>query len=117
MLAPPIFPMAEQHAASITSIGLAMFYMPVLPVSPYISLLGLVLSYFANKWIVLRRAAAPPNLNGMVTSSLNFLLRLLPLVQLILMKELYFRVSVTVLLITNSHNDLTVNIDDILLLL
>eukprot|EP00889_Picochlorum_renovo_P000902 jgi/Picre1/27932/NNA_000894.t1 len=70
MMAPPIFPMAEQHAASVASIGLAMFYMPVLPISP---------------------AAAPPNLNGMVTSSLNFLLRLLPLVQLILMKYLYFK--------------------------
>jgi len=90
MLAPPIFPMAEQHAASVTSIGLAMFYMPVLPISPFISMLGLILSYFTNKWIALRRAAAPPNLNGMVTSSLNFLLRLLPLVQLILMKYLYF---------------------------
>lgn len=82
--------MAEQHAASVTSIGLAMFYMPVLPISPYISLCGLILSYLTNKWIALRRAAAPPNLNGMVTSSLNFLLRLLPLVQLILMKYLYF---------------------------
>lgn len=90
MLAPPIFPMAEQHAASVTSIGLAMFYMPVLPISPFISLVGLILSYFTNKWIALRRAAAPPNINGMVTSSLNFLLRLLPLVQLILMKYLYF---------------------------
>ena len=90
MLAPPIFPMAEQHAASVTSIGLAMFYMPVLPISPFISMAGLILSYFTNKWIALRRAAAPPNLNGMVTSSLNFLLRLLPLVQLILMKYLYF---------------------------
>lgn len=90
LLAPPFFPMAEQHAASVTSIGLAMFYMPVLPISPYISLIGLVLSYLTNKWIALRRAAAPPNLNGMVTSSLNFLLRLLPLVQLILMKYLYF---------------------------
>lgn len=82
--------MAEQHAASVTSIGLAMFYMPVLPISPYISLIGLILSYLTNKWIALRRAAAPPNLNGMVTSSLNFLLRLLPLVQLILIKYLYF---------------------------
>ncbi|KAI8112216.1 hypothetical protein M9434_003540 [Picochlorum sp. BPE23] len=91
MMAPPIFPMAEQHAASVASIGLAMFYMPVLPISPYISLVGLILSYFSNKWIALRRAAAPPNLNGMVTSSLNFLLRLLPLVQLILMKYLYFK--------------------------
>jgi hypothetical protein len=78
MLAPPIFPMAEQHAASVTSIGLAMFYMPVLPISPFISMLGLILSYSTNKWIALRRAAAPPNLNAMVTSSLNFLLRLLP---------------------------------------
>lgn len=90
-LAPPLFPLAEQHAASITTLGLAMFYMPVLPISPMIAVLGLSFSYCANKWIALRRAAAPPNLSGMVTSSVNWMLRLLPLIQLILMKELYFR--------------------------
>lgn len=90
-LAPPLFPLAEQHAASITTLGLAMFYMPVLPISPMIAVFGLSFSYCANKWIALRRAAAPPNLSGMVTSSVNWMLRLLPLIQLILMKELYFR--------------------------
>ena len=93
LLAPPLFPLAEQHAASVTTLGLAMWYMPVLPISPLIALMGLSVSYCANKYIALRRAAAPPNLSGMVTSSLNWLLRLLPLIQLVLMKELYFSVS------------------------
>lgn len=93
LVAPPLFPMAEQHAAAVTTLGLAMFYMPVLPISPMIALVGLTISYCLNKWIALRRAAAPPNLSGMVTSPLNWLLRLLPLVQLILMKELYFYVG------------------------
>lgn len=93
LLAPPDFPLAEQHAASVTALGLAMWYMPVLPISPMIALVGLSINYCVNKWIALRRARAPPNLSGMVTSSMNWLLRLLPLVQLILMKELYFRVS------------------------
>lgn len=91
LYAPPLFPLAEQHAGALTTLGLAMFYMPVLPISPVIAFFGLLLSFSVNKGIALRRAAAPPNLSGMVTSSLNWLLRLLPLLQLILMKELYFR--------------------------
>ena len=91
LLAPPPFPMAEQHASAVTTIGLAMLYMPVLPISPIISLVGLTISYCANKWIALRRAAAPPHFSGMVTAPLNWLLRLLPLLQLVLMKQLYFK--------------------------
>lgn len=93
LLAPPMFPLAEQHAASVTTLGLAMWFMPVLPISPLIAVTGLGFSYCANKYIALRRAAAPPNLSGMVTSILNWLLRLLPLIQLILMKYLYYSVS------------------------
>jgi hypothetical protein len=91
LLAPPPFPMAEQYAASVTTLGLALWYMPVLPMSPMIALVGLSVNYCSNKWVALRRAAAPPNLSGMVTAPLNWLLRLLPLIQMILMKQLYFR--------------------------
>lgn len=91
LLAPPLFPMAEQYAASVTTLGLALWYMPVLPMSPMIALVGLSVSYCSNKWVAVRRAAAPPNLSGMVTAPLNWLLRLLPLVQMILMKQLYFK--------------------------
>jgi hypothetical protein len=91
LLAPPLFPMAEQYAASVTTLGLALWYMPVLPMSPMIALVGLSISYCSNKWVAVRRAAAPPNLSGMVTAPLNWLLRLLPLVQMILMKQLYFK--------------------------
>jgi len=104
LLAPPMFPMAEQHAASVTTLGLAMFYMPVLPISPMISLVGLSISYCVNRWIALRRAAAPPNLSGMVTSSLNWLLRLLPLIQLILMRWLYFTVRFLYFTAFNVHD-------------
>lgn len=93
LLAPPPFPLAEQHASAVTTVGLALWYMPVLPISPLIALVGLSVSYCANKYCALRRAAAPPNLSGMVTTPVNWLLRLLPLVQLVLMKELYYRVS------------------------
>jgi hypothetical protein len=91
LLAPPLFPMAEQYAASVTTLGLALWYMPVLPMSPMIALVGLSVSYCSNKWVALRRAAAPPNFSGMVTAPLNWMLRLLPLVQMILMKHLYFK--------------------------
>ncbi len=55
---------------------------------------GLFLAYWADKWVAVRRAAHPGNLDGQVTSgAVDQLVRLLPLVQLVLMKELYFKVG------------------------
>lgn len=90
LLAPPAFPLAEAHAGSVTTLGLALFYAPILPLSPFIALAALLLAQASHKWVALRRAAAPANLSGLVTAPLNWLLRLLPLVQLVLMRQLYF---------------------------
>jgi hypothetical protein len=90
LLAPPAFPLAEAHAGSVTTLGLALFYAPILPLSPFIALAALLIASASHKWVALRRAAAPANLSGLVTAPLNWLLRLLPLVQLVLMRQLYF---------------------------
>jgi hypothetical protein len=93
LLAPPDFPLAEQHAAAVTTLGLALWYSPALPISPMIAAVGLAWAYSASKYVALRRAASPGNVSGRVASCLNGLLRLLPLMQLLLMRELYFKVG------------------------
>lgn len=54
LLSPPEFMLAEQYASAVTTLGVAMCWMPVLPVSPYIAALGLLLGYWADKVVALR---------------------------------------------------------------
>ena len=40
LLEPPPFLLAEQYASALTTLGVAVCWMPVLPISPYIAALG-----------------------------------------------------------------------------
>lgn len=40
LLAPPPFLLAEQYASAVTTLGVALCWMPVLPISPFIAALG-----------------------------------------------------------------------------
>ncbi|GAB4814122.1 hypothetical protein N2152v2_001168 [Parachlorella kessleri] len=92
LMSPPDFPLAEQYASAVATLGMGLWYMPVLPISPMIAVLGLFLAYWTDKWVALRRAAHPGNLSGQVTSAaVDPLVRLLPFVQLVLMRFLYFK--------------------------
>ena len=55
---------------------------------------GLFLAYWADKWVALRRAASPGNLGGSALAGVvGPWLRALPLVQLVLIRFLYFKVT------------------------
>ena len=54
LLAPPEFLLAEQYASAVTTLGVALWWMPVLPVSPFLAALALLLSYWADKVVALR---------------------------------------------------------------
>ena len=58
LLAPPTFPLAEAHAGSVTTLGLALFYAPILPLSPYIALVALLLWVVFPAWRAADEAAA-----------------------------------------------------------
>eukprot|EP00887_Chlorella_sp_A99_P002393 scaffold10.g2393.t1 len=90
LMQPPEFPLAEAHASAITTLGMGLFYAPMLPMSPMLASIGLALQYAADKHAALRRATAPGNLSGRVAAPATHVLRLLPLVQLLLMRFLYF---------------------------
>ena len=91
LLKPPSFFLAERYAANVKTLGLAICYMPALPLSPFIALLGLTFSYITDKIVALRRAQRPNQLNGEVIILINRLLRLLPLAQMVLMFQFYFQ--------------------------
>ena len=94
LLAPPPFQLAEQFACGLTSLGLAVWWLPVLPLSPMIAAAGLFLQFLADKWVALRRARSPGDICGRgVAVVINRLLLLLPLVQLLLCRYLYFKVG------------------------
>lgn len=54
---------------------------------------GLCISYWGGKHVALRRAQKPSALGNDVTAAINLLVRVLPLVQMILMRHLYFQVK------------------------
>ena len=54
LLQPPEFLLAEQYASAVTTLGLALCWMPVLPISPLIAALALFLGYWAEKVVALR---------------------------------------------------------------
>ena len=56
LLEPPPFLLAEQYAAALTTLGIAMCWIPVLPISPFIAVVGLLLAYWADKFVALRCA-------------------------------------------------------------
>lgn len=92
LLAPPDFPLAEEAAGAIKTLGMAMFWAPVLPPSLFLAAIGLFLAYWADKWVALRRAASPGNLGGSALAGVvGPWLRALPLVQLVLIRFLYFK--------------------------
>ena len=40
LLQPPDFPLAEQYASALTTLGVALCWMPVLPISPFLAAAG-----------------------------------------------------------------------------
>lgn len=90
LVMPHHFYLSERYAAAVKTLGLALFYMPALPISPFIGALALLISYMTDKYLALRHTQKPHNLAHKVTVAINRVILLLPLVQMILMWRLYF---------------------------
>lgn len=63
LMEPAPFLLAERYASNFRTISLAFGYMPILPVSAYIALIGIILSYYSDKYIALRCTQKPPCLS------------------------------------------------------
>lgn len=91
LVMPRHFFLSVRYAAAVKTMGLALFYLPVLPISPLIAALGLLISYFTDKYVALRLAQKPHNLASVVTVAINNVILVLPLVQMLLIWRLYFQ--------------------------
>ena len=65
----------------ILTVGLSLFYAPILPLSPVIGLVGLLIHYAADQYIALRHSLKPPAFEISALENPRLILRLIPLIQ------------------------------------
>lgn len=87
---PPEFRMNLRMGQAITTVGLAILYAPILPISALIGLLGILVQYAVDQYMALRHSSRPRAFQVEAFSGANYLLRLLPLIQLLLVLFFYF---------------------------
>ena len=80
-LDPTPFNVAERLAQGMLTVGLAVLYAPILPVSPVIGLIGLLIQYAADQYIALRHSLKPRAFQVLALDNPRLILRLLPLTQ------------------------------------
>ena len=90
MLVPSEFRLALRYSAAIRTLGLGIVFAPILPVSPVIAAVGLMISYCCDRVMALRIARKPEELNSKATATFHTLLLLLPLLQILACRFVYF---------------------------
>lgn len=90
---PPEFRMNLRMGQAITTVGLAILYAPILPISTFIGLLGILVQYAVDQYMALRHSSRPRAFQVEAFYGANYLLRLLPLIQLFLILVFYFGTS------------------------
>jgi F0F1-type ATP synthase assembly protein I len=87
---PPEFRMNLRMGQAITTVGLAILYVPILPISAFIGFVGMVIQYAVDQYLALRHSSRPRAFQVEAFYGANYLLRLLPLIQLFLILAFYF---------------------------
>lgn len=87
---PPEFRMNLRMGQAITTVGLAVLYAPMLPISPFIGFVGILIQYTVDQYMALRHSSRPRAFQVEAFYGANYLLRLLPLIQLFLIFVFYF---------------------------
>lgn len=87
---PTEFILAEKYAATLKTVSLAVIYGPVLPISYFIALCGLCITYCSDKYIALRRARKPVRMKTQGTLYVVMGMRVLAFTQLMISYDLWF---------------------------
>ena len=90
LVRPPDFALARRYTDALRTLGLMVFFSPVLPASPFIALAGLLFSYATDKYVALRVARLPNELSARATATLNTVVKLLPLGQILMVRFAFF---------------------------
>ncbi|CAG9465610.1 unnamed protein product [Pedinophyceae sp. YPF-701] len=90
LMTPPDFLLAERYAAQVKTLALGILWAPALPIAPVICLAGLLYSYAIDRYIALRMCKQPAQLGDDVQIGMNYVLKLIPLVQIITVHQVWF---------------------------
>jgi hypothetical protein len=80
-LDPQPFWLSLRLAQAVLNLGLAILYAPILPISPLIGVVAMVLHYAADQYMALRHSLKPRAFDVQALHLANVILRLLPLAQ------------------------------------
>lgn len=88
---PRIFDIPLRFSNAIKTVALGVLWAPALPVSPLLSLAGLLISYWADQFLALHRCRKPQSFDVEALNVVNTsVLDALPLVQMLIIYFVYF---------------------------
>ena len=90
LVRPPDFALARRYTDALRTLGFMVFFSPILPPSPFIAFAGLLFSYATDKYVALRVARLPNELSARATATLNTVVKLLPLGQILMVRFAFF---------------------------
>lgn len=88
---PPLFNLPLRFASAVRTVALGVLYAPVLPISPAISVFGLVVSYVADQYLALHVSRKPRAFDVDTLAAVNHIIELLPMAQMLLILLVYFK--------------------------
>ena len=91
LFAPNEFVLAEHYAAVIKTVGLALLFGPMSPLSYLIGFIGIVLTYLVDKYVAIKRARVPRRLTSDNAYSVYNLLWVLGLAQILISGLVYLQ--------------------------
>jgi hypothetical protein len=85
------FQLWKGFSDSLRTLALAVLYTPILPVSPAIGFIALLVNYLTDRWLSLFVCQRPRSFNIEALDYVSMIITLLPFAQLLLMFMLYYR--------------------------
>lgn len=90
LYAPQDFVLGVHYAAVIKSVGLALLFGPMSPVSYLLGFIGVALTFCVDKYVAIKRARAPRRLTSESAESVHYILWALGLGQILITGVVYF---------------------------
>ncbi len=73
------FDVSERYSSTIRVLLMTALFAPLIPICVPINLLGLILKYWIDKWLLLRRNSAPPITGKKIPKEMLFYFTLIPI--------------------------------------
>jgi hypothetical protein len=81
--------LAERYTQISKSVGIALFYKPILPTGLVITTVSLLVNYWVDKYCLLRKWKTPPKFDGLLARASRYHLLIMALASLVMMGHWY----------------------------